>query len=612
MVCPHCGNGSNPADANFCEECGGALAEASSATEAEAVPVAAGVAQAAGADPSVAPGSTMSAPADAPEPATLARPGAGGETQALDTWVCVCGHENPAAEAYCADCGEPKPAGGRPLTAGDSFAGFVVVARLDAQTCSVRRPDEQAASGLLRFGDPALLDTLAATIDGLDAGALAAEAGHPLIPAILARGTDAARGPYAVLSQPSGDWVPLGQASRLDAPTAVNLLLDLLLVAQHAAGGGRLLLLSPTQVAFDGEHAFIAQPAAPALPLSGGLLADPAFLPPEVRAGERAIDGWAAGAFTAAAVVHAVVGPALGFPREWHAAMARLLAEQPALRPRSVDEVRTALAPGSVRRFVSMHRTAFQTDIGRHHPVNQDAGGVWSWQRWDGTPVTLAVVADGVSAGAHSEDASALTVRLLHDAIAAHWRDRDFDADRADQLLLEAGYAAHQQVSAMPYDTFDEANATTLVAACAIGETVTGIWCGDSRAYGVTPEGCTPLTRDHSWVNLVVDAGQMSLEQARLDPRAHVIARWLGVSQPPTANPGFDRFRRELAPGDRLLVCSDGLYMYFEPPIEPDGHMERVIYGHGDDVAGAVGELVQTALDRGGFDNITAALVAIE
>src|SRR5579885_1922828 len=279
MVCPHCGNGSNPADANFCEECGGALAEASSAIEAEAVPVAAGVAQAAGADRSVAPGSTMSAPSGAPEPATLARPGAGGETQALDTWDCVCGHENPAAEAYCADCGEPKPAGGRPLTAGDSFAGFVVVARLDAQTCSVRRPDEQATSGLLRFGDPALLDTLAATIDGLDAGALAAEAGHPLIPAILARGTDAARGPYAVLSQPSGDWVPLGQASRLDAPTAVNLLLDLLLVAQHAAGAGRLLLLSPTQVAFDGEHAFIAQPAAPALPLSGGLLADPAFLP---------------------------------------------------------------------------------------------------------------------------------------------------------------------------------------------------------------------------------------------------------------------------------------------------------------------------------------------
>lgn len=611
MVCPPCGNGSNPTDANFCEECGGALAGASSSAEAEPVPVAAGVAQAAGA--AAAPVGVVAPLASDPEPAAVL-PGATaeGETQPLDAWTCLCGRENPAAEAYCADCGEAKPAGGRPLAEGDPFAGFVVVARLDAQTCAVRRPEETEASATLRFGEPALLDTLAAAIEGLDAGALAAEAGHPLIPAILARGTDAARGPYMVLSQPPGGWTPLGQASQLEASAAGALLLDLLLAAQHAANAGRLLLLSPSQVAFAGEHAFIAQPTAPPLPLSGGLLADPAFLPPEVRAGEREIDGWAAGAFAAAAVVHATIGSALGFPREWHATMARLLAEAPSRRPRSVDDVRASLAPGSVRRFVSMHRTAFRTDIGHHHPINQDAGGAWSWQRWDGTPVTLAVVADGVSAGKHSEEASALTVQLMHDAIEAHWRDRDFDADRADQLLLEAGYAAHQRVSAMPYETFDEANATTLVAACAIGGTVTGIWCGDSRAYGVTPEGCTPLTRDHSWVNLVVDAGQMSLEQARLDPRAHVIARWLGASEPPTANPGFDRFRRELAPGDRLLVCSDGLYMYFEPPVEPDGHMERAIYSHGDDVAGAVDELVQTALDRGGFDNITAVLVAIE
>jgi protein phosphatase len=498
------------------------------------------------------------------------------------------------------------------LAPGDIFAGFVVVTWLDAQTCTVRRPGEAAASAILRFGEPLMLATLTATINALDADALLARAGHPLIPTILESGADAARGPYLVLSQPAGNWTPLGQASGLTAPAAAGLLLDLLLAAEHAAAAGHLLLLSPSQVAFDGEHAFIAQPTAPVLPLSAGLLADPAFLPPEVRAGEREVDGWAAGAFAAAAVVHATTGSALGYPREWHAVMAQLLSKAPEQRPRDVEAVRRALAPGAVRRFVSMHRTAFQTDIGRHHPINQDAGGVWSWQRWDGTPVTLAVVADGVSAGKHSEQASALTVELMRDAIAAHWRDRDFDADRADQLLLEAGYRAHQQVSAMPYDSFDEANATTLVAACAIGDVVTGIWCGDSRAYGVTPDGCVPLTRDHSWVNLVVDSGRMTLEQARLDPRAHVIARWLGASEPATANPGFDTFRRELAPGDRLLVCSDGLYMYFEPPAESDGHMERVIYGHGDDIAGAVGELVQTALDRGGFDNITAVLVAIE
>ncbi|HZQ38174.1 MAG TPA: zinc ribbon domain-containing protein, partial [Dehalococcoidia bacterium] len=292
MVCPHCGNGSNPVDANFCEECGGALAEASATAEAEPIPVAAGVAQAAGPDLPNAPGGVTGTATHEPP---IARAAADGETQALDAWVCVCGHENPAAEAFCAACGEPKPARGRPLAEGDSFAGFAIVTRVDAQTCTVRRPDESSPSAILRFGEPALLDTLASAIEGLDAGMLAAEAGHPLIPAILARGTDAVLGPYIVLSQPPGTWTPLGQASRLVAHPANALLLDLLLVAQHAAGAGRLLLLSPSQVAFDGEHAFVGQPTAPTLPLSGGLLADPAFLPPEIRAGEREIDGWAAG-----------------------------------------------------------------------------------------------------------------------------------------------------------------------------------------------------------------------------------------------------------------------------------------------------------------------------
>ena len=616
MACPHCGNASNPADANFCEECGASLAEPAAQREAEPAAVAAGgvaavevrpapaapappPAEAAGSQPPVAPDPPSAAPAEA-------------ETQPLDAWICVCGHQNPDAEQYCADCGEAKPAGGRPLAPGDSFMGFVVAEALDAQTCTVRRPDETQASAVLRFGEQAQLDALTSTIAALDPAALTSAAGCPLIPAELASGADATRGPYAVLSRPPGSFASLDRADGLTSGDAGALLLDLLLVAQRASQAGRLLLLSPAQVVVASGRAFVPQPSAPALPLASGLLADPAFLAPEIRAGERNVDGWRAGAYAAAAVMHACTNMALGYPRAWHKAMVRLLADDPARRPADLDDVRALLAAGAATRLVSMHRTAWLTDIGHHHPVNQDAGGVWTWQRWDGTPVTLAVVADGVSAGKHSEQASALTVQLLHDAIAAHWSDRDFDADRADRLMLDAGQVAHQQVSAMPYDNFDEANATTLVAACAVGGTVTGIWCGDSRAYGVTCEGCVPLTRDHSWVNLVVDAGRMTLEQARLDPRAHVIARWLGASDPPTDNPGFETFRRELAPGDRLLVCSDGLYMYFEPPAEPDGHMERVICGHGDDFTDAVDELVQTALDRGGFDNITAVLVAME
>lgn len=616
MACPGCGYGDNPADANFCENCGAEFQRAAPAAAAVTV-------ESADSAPAGAVDTDPPAAASAPLPGDgqpqVASPTVSlGETQPLLGWTCFCGQENPVAEEYCEGCGEARPVASAALGPGSVLAGFRVIEQLDADSYRVApeataEPGAVAETALLHFGEAGAIGQLAATLDDLDPAALAAAAGSPLVPAILARGADAAHGSYLVLQQPAGEWAVFVEADGLSAAVAADLLTQALRIVQAAVAAKRLLVLSPAQALFDGKRLFLPQPVAPALPLSGALLADPAFLAPEIRAGERSPDGWAAGAFAVGALVQSAVGNALGFPREWHTLMTRLRDPDPTRRPASLDEVQAELARAGTRRFVSAHRSAYQTDIGHHHPVNQDAGGVWSWQRWDGTPVTLAVVADGVSAGKYSERASALTVELMHTAIEQHFRDREFTPDIADRLLLEAGVQAHQQVSAMPYDSYDEANATTLVAACLIGGMVTGIWCGDSRAYGVTPEGCTQLTQDHSWVSLMVQSGRMTREQARLDPRAHVIARWLGASDPPRANPGFDRFRRELAPGDRLLVCSDGLYMYFEPPAEGNPRrMAEIITCQGADTEGAVAELVQTALDRGGFDNITAALVAIQ
>jgi len=605
MRCSQCGHPDNPDDANFCENCG---AEVGVSADRPVVAE----------PPAVENGAVAGA-----ESANAMGAGSGVETAGLSGWTCACGQVNDTGEEYCGRCGEARPAAALALTHGDRFGGFEILGRLGPQAFTVRGISDDAANvgvptGVLQFGDEQQLKALSDTIAALDPATLTQRLGYLPVPQVLAGGNGPGQGSYLVLSRPEGEWAPADSVPALTVDVAAALLAALLTMVDRATAIGRLLLLAPAQLLLQGSQLFLSQPVAPRLPLVQPLLADPALLPPELLQGSfgsdppPAIDAWEAGAYSAAATVQTMTANGLGLPRLWHQLLERLLAADPTSRPHSLNEVLATLATATAAVAVTAHRTAWLTDIGHHHAVNQDAGGVWSWQRDGSSPVTLAVVADGVSAGKHSEEASALTVDLLRQRLDGACSGTSFDLDQAESLLLQAGVEAHRQISALPFQNYDEASATTLVAVCLIGGDAVGIWCGDSRAYGVTAASCVALSRDHSWVNLMVESGRMTIEQARADRRAHVIARWLGISEPPVGDPGFDRFRCRLAPGDRLLLCSDGLYMYFEPPQAEESQMAHIIAKHGDDLEGAAGELVQTALDRGGFDNITAVLVAAE
>lgn len=609
MACPRCGFGENPAEARFCENCGGGLGVGGGPTAAEPAsdlpPI-----EPSAADP-VAPTSAAAAddtgdPFDAPTrelPSTVA-----------SGWICACGQPNPEGEQYCEGCGDARPVAAPSLGAGTVVAGFRITSAVSSKRYVVV-PDGatgETPSSLLQLGDAEELAELAAVLGPLNAADLTERLGYTPAPAVVAVGSDPTYGDYLVLSSQARDRQPLAQMRDLPPTYAFALLRQLTAVADAEAQSGRVLLLAPPQVQLDGERLFLEQPVAPRLPLAGPLLADPAFLPPELRDRARDAVPWPAGVYAAAATVRAATGNALGYPRAWHELMVHLLAEDPACRPASLEDFCAALRAAETPVAVSSHATGFGTDIGHHHPVNQDAGGAWSWTPLDGAPLTLAVVADGVSAGEHSEQAAALTVELMHRAIEAHHADAGLNADALYTYLHEAGLEAQRRVADMPFSSYERANASTLVAVCLLGGHAVGMWCGDSRAYGVTPAGCRQLTRDHSWVNLVVDSGRMSLEQAKRDPRAHVIARWLGVADPPRTDPGFERFDVDLAPDDRLLVCSDGLYMYFDQPYAEEREIASVAFEHAADAQAAVDELIKRALDRGGFDNITAVLVAVE
>lgn len=222
----------------------------------------------------------------------------------------------------------------------------------------------------------------------------------------------------------------------------------------------------------------------------------------------------------------------------------------------------------------------------------------------------MIAVADGVSAGRKSEDASALAIDILYKRVAPLLSDTDAGPDEINRTLLAAARAANHEIAQRPRQSLSSADATTLVAACVLGRHGVAVWCGDSRLYRLTAHRAERLTRDHSWLEQVVHHGLMSAEDAARDPRAHMITRWLGPQE--QEDLGIESVRFELEDDDVAMCCTDGLYNYFAAASGSDEtEMSRVLFGGDHDLQAGVEALVRIALDRGGRDDITAAAIRL-
>lgn len=255
------------------------------------------------------------------------------------------------------------------------------------------------------------------------------------------------------------------------------------------------------------------------------------------------------------------------------------------------------------------HRIAYRSDIGRSHPVNQDAGGAWNFARSDGAEATLLIVADGVSAGRHSQDVSRLVSQDLFERIKPLLENVSWTAPRVVKELAERARELNREVAHRPHASPASADATTLAAVVCIADQGGGVWIGDSRVYRIEGANAEQLTRDHSWAESAVSEGFMTAEQAASDPRAHMITRWLGP--PDREDPGVETFQFALNPGSVILCCSDGLYGYFSPPSSGPEEMAGLIQSHAPDLQAAADHLVDRAIERGGHDDITIAAVQL-
>ena len=234
-------------------------------------------------------------------------------------------------------------------------------------------------------------------------------------------------------------------------------------------------------------------------------------------------------------------------------------------------------------------RAGALTDTGRARAVNQDSLLVV-----DGR---LYAVADGMGGHRGGEVASALALESLAGNL-------DEPSTRALVASVTTANAAVYTRSAQ--DPELRGMGTTLIAmALIVGadgqERLAMANVGDSRAYRLRGGALEQITEDHSLVESLVRQGRITAEEAANHPQRNIITRALGVD--PQVE--VDSWELPAVPGDRFLLCSDGLFNEVEPDVI------AAILGRLDDPDAAVAELVRLANEGGGRDNITCVVVDV-
>lgn len=229
------------------------------------------------------------------------------------------------------------------------------------------------------------------------------------------------------------------------------------------------------------------------------------------------------------------------------------------------------------------------TDTGQARAVNQDSLLVLEGR--------LYAVADGMGGHRGGEVASALALESLAG-----------DLGEASTAALVAGVtrANHTVYTRSSQDPELRGMGTTLVALALVlgadgGERLAMANVGDSRAYRIRAGQLEQMTEDHSLVESLVRQGRITAEEAATHPQRNIITRALGVD--PQVE--VDSWELPAVPGDRFLLCSDGLFNEVEPATIAAVLTER------DDPDDCATELVRLANEGGGRDNITCVIVDV-
>ncbi len=233
-----------------------------------------------------------------------------------------------------------------------------------------------------------------------------------------------------------------------------------------------------------------------------------------------------------------------------------------------------------------LFETGAATDTGRVRDHNEDSyfvrpeSGVW-------------VVADGMG-GHDAGDFASQTITGEMETVGFSISAGDLQARFMERLAR-----AHQKIGEHAASLGGGTVGATLVSLLVYEESYACIWSGDSRIYRMRGGELEQLTRDHTEVQELLDAGMIGAEEAENWPRKNVITRAIGVSD----EPNCDVVSGEIRQGDMFLLCSDGLTEH-----NSDDDIAEALK-RGETAQSMCNDLIAQTLDRGAKDNVTAVVV---
>jgi serine/threonine protein phosphatase PrpC len=257
-----------------------------------------------------------------------------------------------------------------------------------------------------------------------------------------------------------------------------------------------------------------------------------------------------------------------------------------------------------MKQFQLAVRACGQTDVGRVRPHNEDAfvvadltngsahGGSGAAEIPVGVRGVLLAVSDGMGGAEAGEVASALVVESLRESLD--------DTCKESDILLSIKCAveeANRDVWEAAHESGHRGMGATLTAVIVHRALAHIASVGDSRAYLIRGGHISRVTKDQSYVEVLIDAGVISREEAETSPYKNVILQAMGVK--PEVEIGLARL--QMRNGDVFLLCSDGLW-------EKVAEEELLAVVSSESLEGACARLIALANERGGEDNITVVL----
>lgn len=249
------------------------------------------------------------------------------------------------------------------------------------------------------------------------------------------------------------------------------------------------------------------------------------------------------------------------------------------------------------------------THPGMTGKINEDRFGITTCQvsSSNTTPVTFAVVCDGIGGHRSGEIAADLAVNISLETVTNSFGDRPLKTMLlAAQLSNEAIYQQSQA------DENKRGMGATIAMVWVEGSRLYTTSIGDTRIYLIRKHLIKQLTTDHTWVQEALENGTITRDQVPGHPNAHVIRRYLGAPVVPQADQRLQLRHGEdssqslanqglnLRPEDIILICTDGLSDYLKA-----NEIVHITQKHSGNLDNAVHEMILLACDRGGHDNIT-------